>query len=108
MVSKRLKKQAETLKYLHRLSPHAAKTVIKSCDNQLVNALCEGSLNVLRGNVPLTPHHKRRLQRYKKDLRALANRRLSTKHKKVLLQKGGFLSALLPPIIGILGSLFSQ
>lgn len=108
MVSKRFKKQAETLRYLHRLSPHAAKTVIKSGDNQLVNALCEGSLNVLRGNVRLTPHHKRRLRRYKKDLRALANRRISAKHKKVLLQRGGFLSALLPPIIGILGSLFSR
>ena len=108
MVSHSFRQQAGMLKRLRSLPPKTAKAMIKRGNRQLVNALCEGSLNVLKGNVPLSAHHKRRLRRYKKDLRYLAQRRASVKRKKALLQKGGFLSALLPPLIGVLGSLFTR
>ena len=108
MVSKCFRKQGEMLKRLKRMRPKAMKATIKSANRQLVNALCEGSVNVLKGNVPMTPYQKRRLRRYKKDLRALVNRKVSVKRKKTVLQKGGFLSALLPPLIGVLGSLFTR
>jgi len=39
-------------------------------------------------------------------LRETANKTTSLKKKKQIIQKGGFLAAILPPIIGALGSLF--
>ena len=58
--------------------------------------------------IPLTQHQKRRLAQYKTHLRALANRKVSRKRKKTYLtQRGGsILAALLPPALGVLGSLF--
>jgi hypothetical protein len=68
---------------------------------------CECSLNLLKGVVPLTPCQKRRLVRYKAHLRDLANKKVSRKRKRQRLnQKGGNLrSDLLPPVVGVLGSL---
>ena len=105
MVSKCLKKKAPVLQYLNRMTPKQAKAIIKASDKELVNALCECSLDVLNGVVPLSPAQHRRLQRYKTQLRTLVSRNVSVPRKKTLLQTGGFLPALLTSIIGALGRL---
>ena len=104
-MSKRLQKQGEMLKLLSRTKPQMANAIVKSCDKDLIEALCECSLNVLRGVVPLSSQQRRKLCRFKNHLRALSNKNISIRRKKALLQKGGFLPALLSPILGILGSL---
>jgi hypothetical protein len=65
------------------------------------------NLNLLKGVIPLSPRQKRRLARYKTYLRDLASKRVSRKRKKQRLnQKGGILlSALLPLLLSVLGSL---
>ena len=75
-----------------------------------LTAICECSLNLLKGVVPLTPRQKRRLVRYKTHLRALANKKVSAKRKKFYLnQKGGnILAALLPPVLTVLGNLLTK
>jgi len=49
--------------------------------------------NVLKGNVPLTNAQMSRIQ----DLRALSVKKTSLAKKRKIIQKGGFLSALLAP-----------
>ena len=72
----------------------------------MINGLCECCLNILKGNVHLTPKQKRRLAQHKRTLRLLANRRTPlTSRKKALTQKGGFLGALLGPIVSTVASL---
>ena len=71
-----------------------------------MRCLCECALNVLNGNIPLTPADKKKLNKYKNKLRYLTNRKLSAqKKKKTLNQKGGFLGALLTPVLSALGGL---
>lgn len=106
-MSKALRKNIHTLKLLGKAKPAAVKAIIKSGDKALVNALCECCLNVLKGNIPLTPTQKKRLSKYKTCIRALAKKNTPLKKRKALLQKGGFIGALLPPALGLLGSLFS-
>jgi len=48
------------------------------------------------------------LRRKKNDLRALSKRKTSLQAKRKILQKGGFLRAILPPILSVLGSLLLQ
>ena len=85
------------------------KAVIKNADSGLIKCISECALNILKGNVPISPHQKSKLTRYKKDLRSLAQRRVSLKSRKRVLQKGGFLGAILAPIItGVLGSLVGR
>ena len=85
-----------------------AKTILKNAPPDLVRALCECSLNVLKGNIKLNATQKKRLRRYKNILRTLATKKPTTKTRKQMLQKGGFIGALLGPVLGVLGSLLGR
>ena len=84
------------------------KSILKNAPPDLVKALCECSLNVLKGNIKLNKTQKTRLRRYKNILRQLASKKPATKTRKQLLQKGGFIGALLGPVLGVLGSLLGR
>ena len=107
-MSKRITQHAPLLRHLSKAKPNMIKAVIKTGDKDLINVFCECALNVLRGVVPLTKVQRSRLTRYKGCLRDLVNKRTSNLRKRQILQRGGFLGALLPPIIGILGGLLGQ
>jgi hypothetical protein len=79
--------------------------LIAHATSEVLFAVCECSLNLLKGVIPLTPRQKRMLSRYKTHLRALTNKKVSKKRKKrYLTQKGGcLLTTVLPPVINVLG-----
>jgi len=54
---------------------------------------------------PSASHQKTNLRRRKNDLRAVSSKNKSLRQKRTILQNGGFLSVLLLPLLGILGSL---
>ena len=103
--SSRIRKQAPILKYLCKANPRQSRAIINTADNELLNTLCECSLNVLQGRIPLTSQQKQKLRRFRNLLRTLSSKSISLTRKKKLLQKGGFLSALLAPIAGVLTNL---
>jgi hypothetical protein len=93
---RRMRSNYHTLHVLQNASPKLRKAILSSCDKELVNTVSECVLNVLRGNVKLTNHHKRRLSKFKGQLRSLVGRRVSLTAKKSLInQRGGFLIPLL-------------
>ena len=106
-MSKRMKRSLPYLQVMGACGPKLRKFMINNVPAEVISAICECSLNLLKGIVPLTPRQKRRLVRYKTHLRDLANKKVSRKRKRQRLnQKGGnLLSDLLPPILGVLGSL---
>lgn len=106
-MSHRVRKHSEFLKMLSQCSIKQRKALLKNASSDLLKSICECSLNVLKGNVRLNARQKGRLTRHKRSLRLLADRKISYKRKKqILIQKGGFLPALLGPIIGTLAGLF--
>ncbi len=105
-MAKRVKKHLHTLKLLKTAKPKLRKSLLAQSDNDLIQCLCECCHNVLNGNIKLSPKQKKALSRHKKHLRNLTTKKLSLKKKRhLLVQKGGFLPALLGPIIGIASSL---
>ena len=105
-MSKRLNNNASYLHVLAKGTHKQRQGVIQGANKELITCLCECALNVLNGNISLKTADKRRLKKYKQNLRSLADRKLSTqKKKKTLNQKGGFLGALLTPILSALGGL---
>jgi len=100
-----MKKYLPTLRRINRLGDRAKRGVIKYCDKHLIDCFCECSKNILKGNVPLKEPHLRRLRREKKNLRALALKKTPLKKKRKILQKGGFIGALLTPVLSILGNI---
>ena len=103
-----VKRNVALLQLLHKSKPAMAKTILKNAPPDLVRALCECSLNVLKGNIKLNATQKKRLRRYKNILRTLATKKPTTKTRKQMLQKGGFIGALLGPVLGVLGSLLGR
>ncbi len=105
-MSRRLKKHAATLYLLARAGPKVQRAVLKDAEPALLTTVCECAKNILKGNVPLSGLEKRRLALYKRQLRHLADRRMGKGQKKrLVVQKGGFLPALLGPLIGTLAPL---
>lgn len=104
-MTKCLIKHATVLKLLQKSSPSVVRHIIRNADRKLLNTLCECSLNILKGNVALSKPQLIRLKKYKSALRNLADRKTSVKKKKDILQTGGFLSALLTPLLGVLGGI---
>ena len=100
-----MKKYLPTLKRIHRMGEKAKKQLIKNCDKKLIECFCECSKNILKGNVPLKPGQLRRLRREKKNLRVLALKKTPIRRKRRILQKGGFIGAILPPVLTVLSSL---
>ena len=106
-MSKTLKKYSSYLRVLQKSSPKVRhKLARKNCSPDFIKCICECAKNVLVGNVSLSPHHKRQLKRHRHSLRKLVLKKTSLNAKKKIVQSGGFLGALLGPIVKILGGLF--
>lgn len=95
--------------YLHVLSKcnqTQRRGILQGADDKLIKAICECALNVVKGNIPLTPYHKRKLIAHKNIIRTLADKKKSLQSKKkILVQKGGFLPLLLNAIVPTIASL---
>ncbi len=105
-MSRRVHKHAPFLHVLATGSKKQRQGVIDGAGKDLITCVCECALNVLNGNVSLTAAERTKLRRHRRELRELTNRRTSLqKKKKALTQKGGFLGALLTPVLSALGGL---
>ena len=68
--------------------------------DDLVCSVCECARNLLKGNVPLTSDQKRKLARHKGALRKIVKKETPATQKKKIVQRGGFLGAVLGPLVG--------
>ena len=99
-MSTRVKRQAQVLRVLAKSHPHVCKAILRGADKDLLFCLSECAYNILRGNVSLTPAQKAKLTRYKQKIRQVANKKTALKQKQQIVQTGGFLPALLAPLLG--------
>lgn len=109
-MSDRLKAHAPYLHVLAKGSARQREGILRGANKELIYCLCECALNVLQGNVELHPMEKSRLKKYRKTLRDLASKKVSlgTKRKLLLKQKGGWVSALIAPVLITLARLFAK
>jgi hypothetical protein len=105
-VGKRIRKNFVKLVELGSGNPEVRTRILEHADDDLVNAVCECASNVAQGNVMLTQQQRRRLNKYKRLTRKICRKKYPVKkRRKLLQQQGGFLPALLAPVLGIVGSL---
>lgn len=106
-MSARLKKHSDYLKVLHKSNKKIRSAILENANRELLLCICECVENILNGNVKLTQTESGKLRRHAKVLREIRDKSVNLKTKKdLLVQKGGFLSALLTPIIAGLANLF--
>ncbi len=105
----RVKKHLDLLKVLHGASPKLRKAILKTADNDAVRCLCDCTHNLLTGNLKFSPQQKRNLVRLKRPLRQLVTKSLPLSSKrKLLVQHGGLVGAILTPILAIAASLLAD
>ena len=108
-MSQILQKYASHLRKLHKMSDKEKKKSLKKLrrDKEFVKCLCEWAKNMIKGNVKLTDSQRKKICRRKQSFRKLALKKMSLKEKQRIVQSGGFLGALLGPIVSILGRIFA-
>ena len=102
---KRFRKYLPVSKRINKLGDKTKCDFVRKCDRGFLDCISECANNVLKGNVPLTDRQKTKLRRSRKDLKALSAKKTALRKKRHILQRGGFLTALLPPILGVLANL---
>jgi len=104
-MNERMKRYLPTLRRIHRMGEKAKRDYVKKCDRQFIYCVSECSKNILKGNVPLTNAQMSKLRPRRQDLRALSVKKTSLAKNRKIIQKGGFLSALLASALSILTGL---
>ena len=107
-MSERIQRHACDLHYLLKATPAVRKAIIDKADSSLISCICECVKNILKGHCALQPKEKKNLAKHKRDLRQLVNKSLPIKEKRRIIQKGGFLSALLAPLASMVVPLVSK
>jgi hypothetical protein len=108
-MSKRIKEHRTLLRKLcNCYGKERMKLLKKNCSKSFILCICECAKNILKGNVAMNSRQSKELRRRKHMLRSLALKRTSLSKKKKIIQTGGFLGALLRPIVSIIGKLFSE
>lgn len=106
-MSARIKRNAPLFRALYHATPQKRKDILAHCSPDFLKALCEIALNILKGNVKISPSQHKKLQRQKKIIRLLADKRTGLKRKQLALknQTGGFILPLLSVVAPLIGEL---
>ncbi len=108
-MSKRLHKHVELLKILKNSNPKQRKALLEAANNSLILCICECIHNLLRGNLRISSAKKQQLKKHTNILREIADRKTKVDKKRALLvQNGGFLPALLAPVLTVAGGLIGD
>ena len=107
MKASRARQLLSVLQPINKLPKKKRDQFVANCDNKTLCCLCEVAKNILKGNVRLKPVQLSKLKKHRRAIRKLALKRTSLRAKRHILQKGGFLGALIGPAIGLLTSLFA-
>ena len=103
---RRIKSNFHKLHTLKDAQPKLRKAIISKYDKDLVNCVSECTLNLLHGNVKLSDCARKKLRKYRRQLRTFVERRVSlARKKKLIIQRGGFLVPLLTAVLPTLASL---
>lgn len=81
--------------------PKLRKAILKYCNEDVIKAITEIVINILHGNLNVNNETKKKLKKYKKQLRTVAtpSKNYTTIKRKAILQHGG---SFLPTVIGLL------
>lgn len=89
------------------------KRLIKTCPDSVIKSICNAAVNILRGEVVLTPKQKKLFAKHRKVIEKICARKVPLNSKRsAIVQKGKGLLAILPLLlstaIGALGTAFAN
>ena len=107
-MNSRMRNHVPLLEYLSKLSPRQQISLIKGAPVELIYVFSEICLNLLKENIPLSPHMINKLRPFERSIVKLSQKSHSVKkRKKILVQKGGMLATLLSIVPAIISSIIA-
>ena len=107
---KKVLRHKALLETLQTASPKLRKAILENCNNDLHCCIVEMSVNLLNGNIKLSPNEIKKLKRNKGILRRIAglckkNNRLASRKtvRKTIIQNGKGLPFLIAPLLALIG-----
>jgi hypothetical protein len=108
-MSARLLRNLPLLKLLLKATPKQRRVILEAAADELIVTLCEVALNVVHGNIPLTPQQYQKLKRRRSEIKIVADKKVGVRRKRRLInQQGGFLLPLLSAAIPFITSLITS
>ena len=109
----RLSKNRDFLNYLLTQPRRKQSKLIDLSSKNEIDAICDCLYNAVSNpNFKISPEVRAKLKKKEKKLQELFSKRTNYKQAKTLLQKGGLLPALIPPVsaalLGFLGELVAR
>lgn len=111
MAPDRLKRNIPILNVLSKAPNKQRKAIIDTATSDQIACICDCANNIINNNIPLTSADLQKLRRYKNLIRYLSknkDQRKNREKKHYLNQSGGFLPALLIPILSAAGSILAE
>ena len=95
----RLKRNYPLLRALRNSSNKERKLILKKANADLLKTIADICYNLNHGNITLPEYKRKKFNRYRNVFRRLGDKNISLKCKhKDIVQKGGFLGAIIPAI----------
>lgn len=106
-MSSNLCRHAPLLEFLKIAPPKLIKIILANADPKLIEAICEISLNLCKGNLKCSDKDRKTLKKYRKNLYKLASAKKTQKRftteRRILMQQGGaFLPLIIPAALAAL------
>ena len=94
------------VKFVQIMTPKQRKLFFESANKDQIRLLETACLNLAKNHEGLTDGQIKTLKKFKRRIKIMASKGFSIKAKRrIVLQKGGFLPAILPIIASLAGSL---
>ena len=94
------------LKVLHDSKPTTRKALLAAANKELIDTICECLKNILLGRIKISQQLLKKLKRRRRAVEEIQSKKTNIKRKKeLLIQQGGFLPAIIAPLLGIAASL---
>lgn len=108
-MSSRLRRNWALLQTLVKAKPAVRKSILRTASKDLVSAISEIALNILKGKLPLKERQKNILKKWRKAIKKLSDKACPIHSKKrIVNQSGGFIGSLLGFAIPLITSLIAN
>lgn len=98
-ITRRIQRNVNNLERLAKAKSHTRRRTISDASHDLIMALVDAARSLLKGHLSLTPRQLSAAKRHRRSLEKLAKQGTSLREKKRTLQTGGFIGALLGPLL---------
>ena len=100
-LSQRLRRHQDDIRALGRAKAEKRRRMLRESSNDLILALVDAAKMIINGEVTLTPRQLSTVVRHRPNFERLVKPSTSVSTKRRIVQEGGFVGALLGPLLKI-------